>query len=132
MNAVWRVLLVTGIALGINAALVATDRVAMLVPPPEAVAEGFVRNLAAQRPARAAPHLAADARVLARQLPQFARHLNVAVGKILKLETQTKYQGPTRAVVTSAVVGSNGQMALRLTLTRDAQRLWRISGWRGA
>ena len=67
MKALGAVLLVAGTALAVSAAAVLAlgDR-SVLVPPPEAKVESFVRQLVTGRFERAMPHLSANARPRAR------------------------------------------------------------------
>jgi hypothetical protein len=125
-------LIVLGAALGaISAVLTAGDR-SLFVPPPESVAESFVRQLAAGRYDRALPLLsrnAADATDV-RGLQVLAEDLErSAGGAIEQIEGEPLNMKRDLAQAAARLQGRAGaQTTITFALVRE-KGLWKIDGW---
>lgn len=114
---------------GFAAGIAAGDR-QLFVPPPESVAEGFVRQLAARRYDRARPLLSerAAARHDVAALAGVGRMLEEAAGEIAQVAGIAGVLQSDTARASARVHGRSGDIAVAFDLVRE-RGLWRIEGW---
>jgi hypothetical protein len=112
--------IVIGLAGGLETVVALGDR-QLFVPPPESVAESFVRHLASNRYDRAHALLTADvaARTTVTDLENVAAALRRRAGAIVRVEGE-----PKRA----RVLGDRSEATVELGLDWTRGR-WRISRW---
>lgn len=128
MKGLWRVTLVIGLTFAVNAWLVLSRDASALTPPPEAVAENFLRGLVRDRPTRARPYLDAEA-TPASQLASLARRLQLYAGTVYQVETTLKSRTGERALVRGELRGRKQDVVLLLALKRSEHKLWQVSAW---
>ena len=101
-----------------------------LVPPPEAVVEGFVRELETGRYERATAYLGEElsGRVGAEQLEGWTRRLLERTGDVLDVEGVPGWHTDARAEAYAVLTTERaGEPRLRFTLARE-QGVWKING----
>lgn len=128
MKGLGRVTLVVGLAFAVNAWLVLGRDVSVLTPPPEAVAENFLRSLVRDRPTRARPYLDTDS-TPSGELALLARRLQLHAGTVYKVETTLESRAGERARVRGELRGRTRDLVLLLELKRGRHRLWQVSAW---
>ncbi len=106
---------------------------ALFVPPPEAVAENFARELAAGRFELARRHLSS-----ARRREQGAEDLEsrfgpwkARIGKVDSVEANELSRASDRAAAICEVRGDPASVTLTLELVRE-QGLWKVDRWEAA
>jgi hypothetical protein len=125
-------LLVLASSLGIITAVVTAGDRGLFVPPPESVAEGFVRQLAAGRYDRAIPLLSrnAAAQTDVSRLEALARDLERAVGGVIEQVEGEPQQMEGHIAQASARIRGRGRAESIITFALVRERgLWRIDGW---
>jgi hypothetical protein len=131
MNAIWGVLLVLALALGAFAVLVfGLGDATIFVSPPEAVVEGFTRQLATGRYERALPFLSEDlaARTGPDQLRALTERLKSRTGEITDVRGEPGWIQGDRAEATVALkTESAGESKLKFPLSRQ-EGTWSIDG----
>lgn len=129
MKAIWGVLLVCAATLALLAGVVfGLGDSSVFVPPPEAVVEGFMRELATKRYERALPYLTEDlaARTDADALKSLTARLKSRTGDILDVRGEPGWIDGDRAEASVTLKTKHaGQPALRFTLTRQ-EGAWSI------
>jgi hypothetical protein len=130
MNTILGVLLAITLTLGLLAGIVfgLGDRT-MFVPPPEAVAESFMRQLTTGRYARALPYLSDD--LAARTTPDTLRaltdRLQNRTGKILNVRGDpVSISGDQAEANATLKTKAAGEPAFNFKLTRQ-EGVWKIS-----
>jgi hypothetical protein len=130
MKALWRELLAIALALLLIAGVVfGLNDSSVLVPPPEAVVEGFVRQLAADRYEMALPYLSRElrAQTIEATLRELTSQLKSRTGKILNVQGEPgrvdKDQSEAAALLETA---SSATTRIRFKLAR-ASGLWSIT-----
>ena len=129
MKGLWRVTLVVGLTFAVNAWLVLSRDASALTPPPEAVAEGFLRSLVRDRPTRARPYLDTEAMPIS-ALASLAHRLQLHAGTVYKVATTLESRSGERALVRGELRGRKQDVVLLLDLKRGQHRLWHVSAWR--
>ncbi|HJQ98621.1 MAG TPA: hypothetical protein VJ826_09910 [Candidatus Polarisedimenticolaceae bacterium] len=126
-----RELAVAGLLLG-ALALLALDVFGLhdrstLTSPPEAVAEEFVRRIAANRPERARDHLSARAKpeYPAKMLARWFGDVESVVDPIDQIEGKDPGMGTDEAWATVAVGNDHRKVEIRLSLVRERGE-WRV------
>lgn len=127
MKAVFLIVVTCGLVFaGIGTAIRLGDR-SVLVPPPEAVAEGFVRQLETGRYSRAIPYLAAD--LASRTTPDTLRilyeSLQARAGRIHEIRGDRERVGEDRAVALALLRTETGPDTLRFPMRRE-HGVWSI------
>lgn len=117
----------------VAAAVFGARDTALFVPPPDAVAENFARELAAGRYELARRHLSSSRRreqgaddLESRFAPWKAR-----IGKVDSVEAKELSRASDRAAAICEVRGDPSSVTLALQLVRE-QGLWRVDGWEAA
>lgn len=121
-------------ALALVAAVVfGADDMALFVPPPEAVAEDFGRELASARYELAVRHLASGARHdrSAQEIEKRFEPVRRAIGALNRAEADGSPSGGETAFATCELQGEAGTAAVRLALRRE-QGLWKVESWEAA
>lgn len=130
MRPVGPVLAVVVAALGLAAADVHLlgDR-RTLVPPPDAVVEGFLRAVAMGREDQAVPHLSEElARTVAEDdLRKYGETISDGPGSVDEVEGELERIAGDRATATATCRSRTGVWRLRFELVREKNGLWRIS-----
>lgn len=112
--------LVVGItALSVN---VFDDRETM-IPPPDAVAEGFVREVLMKRWARARPYLVEE--MSDAQLEALEQSLESRVGDAMTIEAELLSRDDEQALVTVRLEGPKGSEAVSYALRFDEE--WKVA-----
>ena len=116
------ILLIAGVVFGLGDSTI-------LVPPPESVAEGFVRELVTRRYERALPYLSEElrAQVSAEDLRKYTEPFKNRSGKILNVRGEPGRMAGDRAEAYAIVEAkSGGVMRFAFELTRQ-KGVWAIS-----
>ena len=133
MTVIARVVAATGIALAVVAAVVfvADDR-QTLVPPPEAVVEGFARQLAAGRAERAIPYLARSVseKISAERLREYEKRVERGLGDVGDVRAECNWLAGERAEATGIWRSGKREERRRFGLIRE-HGLWRIDRLEG-
>jgi hypothetical protein len=128
MNDLLKTIVVCGFAmLGIAGVIFGLGDAKTLVPPPEAVAEGFVRTLAAGRYARATPFLSKRLATTTDEsnLRAIAKQIEAGAGGILDVRGQTDSIDGEFARATAIVKTRSGERYVELRLVRESG-VWSI------
>lgn len=126
------VALVTAAGLAFVAAAVFAGRdTSVLVPPPDAVAETFVRALAMERYELARQHLArgVERETSASELRAAFDPLRAHTGKPDQVTADTSSATGTHARVLATLEGRRGNAAMYVDLVRE-RGLWKVAAWR--
>ena len=125
------VIAVTLAALGFTSVVVVWGRdSAVLVPPPESVAEQFVRQLATRRYDRALQYVDEDSHMSLATVRAAAEALHERVGAINVVEGRPGYIAGERASATAALLTEDaGEITEAFTMVRR-NGLWKIVEWR--
>jgi hypothetical protein len=99
-------------------------------PPPESVAEGFVRQVVAGRYQRALPYLseAVAEKTTAASLRQLKEELESRSGKILNVQGAMERRNGSDAEAAARLQTRNGTFSLRFEMTRS-NGVWSIDRW---
>ena len=131
MNAIWGVLLALAVTLGAIAVLVfGLGDSTIFVSPPEAVVEGFMRQLTAKRYERALPFLSEGlaARTGPDRLRALTEQLRSRTGEITDVRGEPGLIQGDRAEATVALkTKSAGESRLKFPLSRQ-EGTWSIDG----
>jgi hypothetical protein len=129
VKAIVRLLLTISLAMGIIALCVfAADDRQTFVPPPEAIGEGFLRQMTARRYDRVEQYFSRarhewTAGALRRQFDPLWRR----TGTINQVDAELVSIEEDRASVVATARGDDGDASVRFSLTRE-QGLWRVDG----
>jgi hypothetical protein len=106
---------------------------ALFVSPPEAVAEGFGRQLASARYDLSRSYLSSDARRLetARVIEERFEPVRRRIGVLNHAEATERWSDGDRASAMCELQGEHGTVALKLVLTRE-HGLWAVESWEPA
>lgn len=96
----------------------------LFVPPPDAVAEGFIRETLAGRYARAKPYFAEPESVRERDLRALEQRIEAEVQEVSEVEASVVSRDDERALVTVRVSSSSGSHASSWSLMFDGE--WKI------
>lgn len=101
-----------------------------LVPPPDSVVEGFVRQVISGRYDRAIPYLSreAAAQMNTGPLKQLKERLDSRAGKVLNVQGEPGIRKDERAEAIAKLQTRNGEIALRFDLIRE-EGVWSIQRW---
>lgn len=119
------VALATALLIGMTALAVTqfNDR-ELFVPPPETVAEGFVREVISKRWDRARPFLAHPESVSDAQLEALQKSWEERVGDPTKIDAQTIHRDHEQALANVSLQSAQGSEAVPFTLQFDDE--WKI------
>ena len=134
MNALWSVLLAAAVALGVAAGTVFAlgDR-SVLVSPPEAVVEDFVRALATDRYDRAVPYLSKEigSRVGTDSLRALTQALESRIGDIEDVRCERFWMTRDNAAAFAVLTATGADLvSFELPLTWTGPE-WAIAGLHG-
>lgn len=117
---------VATVAVGVLAVDLTEDR-QTLVPPPDAVAEQFVRQILAGRSEQALPFLSEKLRprVSADRLDDLGGRLETELGEVAKVSAELESISGDRAAASAALDGARGSRTFRFGLVRE-QGEWTI------
>jgi hypothetical protein len=131
MNAIFGVLLTLLLTMAMLAGIVfCLGDTSVFVPPPEAVAEGFMREMATGRYERAREYLSKDlaARTGPDELKALAESLKGWTGEILDVRGEQGWSNGQRGeAYTKLKTRQAGEPSLRLALWRE-EGVWAING----
>lgn len=108
------VVALTALLIGGTALAVARGDRHLFVPPPDAVAEGYVRELVAKRWARAQEYREEPAPES--ELEALQQRIEAAVGEPTKIEAETAGEDDEEALVTVRLSSAKGSEALHFAL----------------
>jgi hypothetical protein len=102
----------------------------VFVPPPESVAEGFVRQVVAERYSEALPYLSAALaeRTTEESLKQLKKDLESRSGTIFNVQGEPGAIEENRAEASARLQVQDGEFALRFDLVRQ-EGVWSITEW---
>jgi hypothetical protein len=130
VNAIWSALAIAAIAILLVAVVVfRLNDSTVFVPPPEAVAEGFARQMVAGRYERALPYLSEGlaSEVGADGLREMAHRLKSRTGKVLNVQGEPGWMTAEQAEAAATLeTESGGQVRLIFPMSRE-QGVWSIS-----
>jgi hypothetical protein len=129
MGRILAVMAATGVTLLVLGFLTLSLRdTGTLVPPPEGVAEGFVRQLATSRVRQTRQYLSRDARasLSPERLAAWFRDLEAAIGRVQTIEGKSSRISGDKADARVVVTGRITSTALTFHLVRE-QGLWVIA-----
>jgi hypothetical protein len=133
VTVIGRVIAATVLALAVVAIVVfvAKDR-QTLVPPPEAVVEGFARQLAAGRAERAIPYLAesVSGKISAQKLREYEERVERELGEVGDVRAECNWLTGDRAEATGVWKHGEREERRRFGLRRE-NGLWRIDRLEG-
>lgn len=123
------VIVLAGLAVVAAAVFAGGDR-SVLVPPPDAVTEAFVRELAMERYEPAQRYLSSDVQ---RQISPSAlaasfEPLRARTGRPDQVITREVFRRGDRARVFATLEGREATASMYVDLVRE-RRLWKIGGW---
>lgn len=98
----------------------------VLVPPPEAAAENFLRALTEHRWAQARTHLAADRRVPSSDLAALERRLEQARGPVEDVRGEDADVAGDAGMARASIQFSSGRVDVALPVRRE-KGLWRVA-----
>ena len=131
MKAIWGVLMTFAITMGMLAGIVfGLKDTSVFVPPPEAVAEGFIRELVTARYDRARSYLSQElaARTGPVTLQMLMERLRMQTGEILDVRGEPGWRTELRAEAYARLkTRQAGEASLRFTLSRE-EGVWAING----
>ena len=131
MKAIWAVLLVFAVTMGLLAGIVfGLGDKTIFVPPPEAVVEGFMRELATGRYERARAYLSREvaARTGSEKLRDLREKLRGRTGDILDVRGEPGWHTELRAeAYVRLKTKQAGEPSLRFTLSLE-EGVWAING----
>ena len=124
-----KVLLVTAVALGAVAAAVIGGDTKTVVPPPEAVAEQFARQIAARRYDRALEHVDDGSGITLTTVRLAGEALHKRAGDIDQVEGKAGVVEGDRATASAVLTTQHaGRISYACSLDRR-NGVWKIAGW---
>jgi len=125
-----KVLISTAVALGIVFAVLVTgeDRT-VLVPPPEAVAEQFTRQIATRRYDRATQYVDHSSGITEINIRLEGEALHARAGGIDRVEGEPGHIDGNRATASAALMTEKAGRVRYLFQLARVQRLWKIVEW---
>jgi hypothetical protein len=129
MGDLLKVLVASAIALAvIGFAVFVRNDATMMVPPPEAVAEEFARELATGRYEMALPHVESTSAITLSSVRVAGENLTARSGRVDQVEGEPGAIDGAHAMASALLTTERGQVRLRFRLVRTSG-VWKIVGW---